>query len=241
MSRGRPVLIRLEASRPARAQCAHPPLMGFCSPSAFRIARSDRSSLDERAGFPLPADSVSAVSTTLTSSSACDLADHLTMFRSTLGVLCSAAVLFERKRRASSRDDLPERHSRCRVLDLHCYLHTFARRDLGVRIASSRVLATNAVPFAQASPSNSIVLSIAGPTPADRTNHTTSLQPLQGLSPPGAADIRPPPPACFAVFSSATACARSTHRALGNRRHNGAPRSIHAPTGWPNRSLTTPS
>lgn len=159
MSRGRPVLIRRRASRPARAQYVLPPLMGFCSPSAFRIARSARASLDERAGYPVPADSVFAVSTTLTSSSTRDLADSLTRIRSTLGVLCAIDVAFDGKRIGLRQPPLlPPRVARC---------------DLGARIASSRALATNAVPFAQASPTSRI------PNRPTRSRFT----PLQGLNP----------------------------------------------------------
>jgi hypothetical protein len=111
MTRGRPVLIQPEASRPAPAQCVLPPLMGF------RSSRTVRS----------------------------DLARHRSTSRSVLEAQCAIAVEFGWDWRMMLL--------RPPLLPLHA-----ARCDLGIRIASSRTLATNAVPFAQASPSNSIIL-----------------------------------------------------------------------------------
>jgi hypothetical protein len=111
MTRGRPVLIQREASRPASAQHVLPPLMGF------RSSRTVRS----------------------------ELAQHRSTFRSVLEAQYALAVSFGWGRWTMLLRPplLPPRVARC---------------DLGSRIASSRASATNAVPFAQASPSNNIVL-----------------------------------------------------------------------------------
>jgi hypothetical protein len=198
MTRGRPARIQLRASRPARAQCVLPPLVGFRSPSAL---------------FTAP-----------------DLAARLPAVRSVLGVPRELAVAIGRGRRASPRDDQPRSIIRGSACSTSTATSTRSALRPRTRIASSRALATNAVPFAQASPSNNFVLpeseSAQPNDPASRLSRVSS--------PPGATDTRPSPPACFALASSRPPLARSTHRARDEARgHKSAPRSVHAPTGRP--------
>jgi hypothetical protein len=198
MTRGRPARIQLRASRPARAQCVLPPLVGFRSPSAF--------------------------------STAPDLAVRLPAVRSVLGALRELAVAIGWERRASPRDDLPSSIIRGSACSTSTATSTRCALRPRTRIASPRVLATNAVPFVQASPSNNFVLPKTESAQPKRSRFT----PLQGLSPPGATDTRPSPPACLALAVLPPPRARSTHRdAQEARGRKGAPRSVHAPTGWP--------
>jgi hypothetical protein len=177
-ARGRPVLIQRLRFAAQTTQCVQPPLMGFRSPSTFPIARSVRTtndrSLAARAGYPSPAGCVFAVSTTLTLSSARDLAESSSA--PFLGFLAVQPPFLDKEDVTAARPPLlPPRAQSC---------------GLGSRRTFARVLATNAVPFAQASPSNSIILLVA-------SQRCSRHAPLQGLFLPGAADIRPPPPTCF--------------------------------------------
>jgi hypothetical protein len=198
MTRGRPARIQLRASRPARAQCVLPPLVGFRSPPAF--------------------------------STAPDLTARLPAVRSVLGVLCELAVAIGRERRASPRDDLPSsiiRGSACSTSTA-----TSARCALRprTRIASSRALATNAVPFAQASPSNNIVLpEPKAPNPTIPLHASPGSRPRRARRTHTSVSSRVLRPCLLAPPR-----ARSTHRARSEARgRKSAPRSVHAPTGRP--------
>ena len=72
-----------------------------------------------------------------------------------------------------------------------------------------------------------------------RSQWSSHHAPLQGPSSAGAADILPPPPACFISPFLAPSAGRSTHRPnIRARGQRGAPRSFYAPlsqpalTGW---------
>jgi hypothetical protein len=118
------------------------------------------------------------------------LAGRRSTSRSVRGALVAAAACIDWKQVSDARPPLlPPRVARC---------------DLGSRIASSRALATNAVPFAQTSPTNTTVL----PNPCDAAR---GRPPLQGLSPPGATDRSPPPPSCFALHPSTEAEDKTPH------------------------------
>jgi hypothetical protein len=212
-ARGRPVLIQLARSAPRPAQCVLPPLMGFGFPSAFLIARSVQSALEctsssLRAGPPGPADCAFAVSTTLTFCSTFDLAESTSHSAPLLGFFAHGP-----------RDD--ELRVICARPPLLPPLAP--ARGLGSRVTFARVLATNAVPFAHASPSNNNrpPSPPAGPRPS----------PSPGSVPAGRDEL-------FArLLPRASSPARLESRSINaidrrpSAREGAAPRSFHAPTG----------
>jgi hypothetical protein len=185
------------AFRRACAQCVLPPLMGFGFPSAFPIARSVRAQLDctssrARAGPPGPAVCASAVSTTLTLCSACDLAESTSSSAPLLGFFSAEPARRTKKPRWAG-DVCSTSTATSTLASLRPRIPQTSRARFGNQRSALRACLTFDL------------------RPSLVRRRARPLVPLQGLSPPGATDLHPSPPSCFASPPRLDRD-RSTHR-----------------------------